>query len=299
MAMKKFLLRTFIFAILMIVCDVVVGKVGDYLVAHAKGGTTSRINYMANDTNEDILFFGSSRAIHHYDPNIFEDSLGLTAYNCGFDGNGIICAYGFFRMIEERYHPKFLIYDIASGFDLKSGDNNKYLGRLKTFYDRDCVDSIFWKVDDLERYKMTSKMYRYNSIIPRLVTDNLHPLKTYNKGYLPLDKEMKQDPKPEESDEHVEYDSLKLYYLERLINDCRGKTQLVFAESPKYENTNDDVLRPIKSLCDKYGIPFISHFTDTAFNNHREYFSDRTHLNRLGATKYSEEVAVEVKNLEE
>ena len=40
-------------------------------------------------TKADLLVFGSSRANHHYVPEVFEDSLKLTFYNTGKDGSGI------------------------------------------------------------------------------------------------------------------------------------------------------------------------------------------------------------------
>ncbi len=298
MAMKKFLLRICIFALIMVLCDIMMGFVGNYFVDNAKGGDTARKNYIANDTDEDVLIFGSSRAIHHYDPNIFEDSLVLTAYNCGFDGNGIICAYGFFHMIEERYHPKILIYEVTPSFDLLVSDDHRYLGQLRFFYDRDGIDSIFWNIDKVEKYKMMSQMYRYNSMLPQLITDNLHPLHSDNKGYRPLDdnKEVRE-PKEKENNEVYEYDGLKLYYIERLIEDCKGKTQLVFAISPWYKNTKENVLKPIQTLCDKHNIPLINHYTDTTFNNNKNFFNDSAHLNHYGATKYSKVLVIEIKRL--
>ncbi|MCD8290248.1 MAG: hypothetical protein LUC91_01955 [Prevotella sp.] len=296
--MKKSFILLGIFALLVIVCDFAVGAVGDKLVNNAKGGDTKRKNYIARGTNADILIFGSSRAIHHYDPDILQDTLGLTAYNCGFDGNGIICSYGFFKMITQRYYPKILIYEVTSGFDLLVGDNHKYLGNLRYFYnkrDGNSVDSIFWKVDCTERYKMFSKMYRFNSTIPQLIMDNLHPLHEDNKGYRPQDKEMTSDPKPVDVQDTYVYDSLKLYYLEKMINECKGKTQIIFAVSPLYENTDDRVNEPIKKLCDKYEIPLLSHYTDSTFNNRREYFYDRSHLNQTGATAYSKLISGEIK----
>ncbi|MCD8290158.1 MAG: hypothetical protein LUC91_01495 [Prevotella sp.] len=127
--------------------------------------------------------------------------------------------------------------------------------------------------------------------------DNLHPLHGDIKGYRPQDKEMTSEPNLSESDGVLEYDSLKLYYLERLIKDCQGKTQLIFSASPLYKQTKEDNLDMIKTICDKYEIPLINHYTDTAFNNKRNYFYDRVHLNRRGATAYTKVVAGEIKRI--
>ncbi len=295
--MKRFILHLGIFAIMMVACDIAVGYVGNHLVTHSKGGDTNRKNNIANRANEDVLIFGSSRAIHHYDPNILEEVFNMPSYNCGFDGNGIICAFGYIKMIEQRYCPKMIIYDIIPSFDLLASDNHTYLGQLRYYYDRDDIDSIFWSVDVAERYKMVSTMYRFNSMLPQLIMDNISPLHSDNKGYRPLDGEMSDNIKPLKEQTNITYDRLKLHYIERLIEDCRGKTLLVFAVSPMYENTDNEVLAPIKVLCEEYEVPLLNHYTDTSFNYTREYFSDRSHLNRRGATEYSRVIASEIKQM--
>ncbi len=200
-------------------------------------------------------------------------------------------------MVEERYHPKVLVYDVLFRMDLLEGDNHTYLGELRYFYDYADVDSIFWNVDKTERFKMMSKMYRFNSMLPQLITDNLHPLHDLAKGYEPHDWRMTYEPSIDDGDEDYICDSLKLYYLERLIKDCEGKTTLIFTVSPCYKRTSDTVLKPIQTLCDKYGVPLISHFTDSAFNFKKEYFYDSYHLNSTGATEYSKIVAGEIRQL--
>ncbi len=144
---------------------------------------------------------------------------------------------------------------------------------------------------------MFSKMYRFNSIVPQLIMDNLHPLHDDNKGYRPMDKEMLSEPKLSKSTGVYEYDSLKLYYLERLINDCQGKTNLIFTVSPKYKNIDESELVKIKIYCDKYGIPLLNHSTDTTFIYRKDYFCDGVHLNRRGATAYTNVVAGEIKRI--
>ncbi len=295
--MKKFLLRICIFALVMVSCDVMMGFVGSYLVHNAKGGETARKNYIANETIEDVLIFGSSRALHHYDPNILEDSLGLTTYNCGFEGNGVICAYGFFKMINDRYHPKVIIYDIFSVVDIESGDNNVYLGSLHNFYDRMGIDSIFWEVENIERYKMISNLYRFNSVLPQTIMDNLHPLASDDKGYRPTDREMEYEPLILADYGDCEYDSLKLHYIERIIKECKDNAQLIFTVSPMYGKIDDKMLAPIVALCEKYDVPLLNHLSDTTFHYRRKYFHDSVHLNRTGATAYSKTIASEVKNL--
>ena len=87
--MKKYIAKIFIFFVIMVSLDVVVGVLSDYLVTNAKSGATQKSEYICEKTKEDILIFGSSRAVHHYNPLIIQDSLNMTCYNCGYDACGM------------------------------------------------------------------------------------------------------------------------------------------------------------------------------------------------------------------
>ena len=84
-------------------------------------------NFISDEVDANILIFGSSRAAHHYVPSILSDSLDMSCYNCGLDGNGIIYGYGKLKTITARYYPKIVILDIQPTFDLFTNDNCKYL----------------------------------------------------------------------------------------------------------------------------------------------------------------------------
>ena len=234
--MKKFLLKVGLFFLALFVVDRVLGMVFAYMGDHAKGGYIGHHKYVTDKADEDILIFGSSRAIHHYNPQIISDSLGMTCYNCGQDGNGIILFYGLWQMIKERHQPKMIIYDVNSGFDLYEGESNqKYLGWLRADYDRSGVKQIFAAVDPTEKYKMMSLLYRYNSKFMQNITDYVHPIfGIEGNGFLPfkgrLDKmKIKEKKRTGATDRNV--DSIKLDYIKKLIDETKGIV-MVFVASP-------------------------------------------------------------------
>lgn len=303
--MKKFVSKVILFLIGLVVLDVLVGVGARYLVGHAKGGDTGLNNYICHEMKDECIIFGSSRGMHHYDPNIIADSLGMSCWNCSLDGNGIILMYGRYKMLSARYTPKMLIYDVQTSFDLLENDNHKYLRNLRYYYDDPCVDSIFWRVDPLERIKMLSNCYRYNYQWLQLISDNVHPLRSNDKGYKPMDKTMTYKPKasykskvsaPQEED--YQYDSLKLYYLEQLVVACKANgTRLVFAVSPQFNTHDDKVYQPLKDICRKYHLPFLNHYCDKDFVDKTDYFYDSVHMNRKGATAYTKMLVGELKGL--
>lgn len=294
-----FLLKVGLFFLALIVVDRALGKAFAYMGEHAKGGYVGHHVYVTDKTNEDILIFGSSRAIHHYNPQIITDSLGMTCYNCGQDGNGIVLFYGMWHMIKERYQPKKIIYDINTSFDLYEGESNqKYLGWLRMDYNRPGVKQVFNAVDPTEKYKMLSMLYRYNSKFMQIITDYVHPIfGIEGNGFLPLkgelDKMKVRDENTEKStDEKV--DSLKLSFINKLIDETEGG-DLVFVASPKWYKPNAVDYKPIIEICERRGVKFLDFSADEKYVHQNEWFKDGTHMNARGADEFTKDLINKLK----
>lgn len=280
----------------MLIADICFGFAGRYIQVHAKGGATARNEYICKQMNAEVVLFGSSRCSHHYVPSIIEDSLHMSCYNAGNDGNGIIFLYAKWKMLVSRYKPKMIIYDVNEDYDLFAGDNTQFLGDMRIYYDMPGVDSVMWSVDEKEKYKMKSMMYRYNSIWLQMLSDNLHPLSSNKSGYVEIERRMTYEPGEHKYPEIVNYDTLKIYYLEKLIQECKMKgIKLLFFLSPMYKAKKIDLFIPLFHICKKYGVPIINHYTDTQFNENHNYFYDSVHMNRYGAEKYTKCIVSEIK----
>lgn len=295
--MKKFLLKVGVFFLVVLMFDILSGKVFSYLVSHAKGGDNGRNNYICNKTDEEILIFGSSRAIHHYNPVIISDSSGMSCYNCGQSGNGVILNYGRYQLICQRYHPKVLIYDVMPSFDLFVGDNHQYLGYLRPYYDREGIFEVFESVDDTEKYKMMSQMYRYNSRFVQVISDYIHPLQSDGiKGFRPSHEEMDTMKISKRNKEKAPvYDSLKLKYVNKLVDESKD-TKVIFVVSPYWDGMDTTSLIPIKTLCKSRTIKFIDYSNNPKYVHHNEYFKDGVHLNARGADEFSRDIIQELKS---
>lgn len=291
--MKGFLLKVACFFAILLVIDWIVGLTFSRLSEQAKGGYTGHYHYLVNKTNEDVLVFGSSRAIHHYNPQIISDSLGMSCYNCGQDGNGIVLFYGWWKLISQRYHPKVLIYDLTNDFDLLvKDDNHLFLGWLKEVYDRPGVKEIFHAVDSTERVKMMSQMYRYNSKWHQMLADCIYPLYVVSdNGFLPLEGEI--DPMRIKKDYDInkpyQFDSLKLYFLRKLVCEM-GPTKLIFVVSPTIYGQNEEQLEPVKAICSEYNIPLYDFSNAPKYVHKTKYFKDGCHLNAFGADEFTSEL---------
>lgn len=281
--------------------DRVFGVAMKYMQEHAKGGYIGHHNYILNQSNEDILIFGSSRAIHHYNPQIIEDSLGMSCYNCGQDGNGIVLFYGWWQIMKNRHLPKMIIYDVNPSFDLLIGENNsKYLGWLRSEYDNDHVKKIFEDIDTTEKYKMLSMMYRYNSKFLQNVIDYVHPIfQISSNGYIPLKGDLDRMKINEQKDkEKFVFDAYKLKYLDLLIDEAKERgVKLIFVASPVWYGMNKKQFEPLIELCKRQLVPFHNYSNASCFVKNDEFFKDGIHLNSHGADAFSSELCKILKNL--
>ncbi len=293
--MKKYLIKIALFFVAVAVLDIIFGIACQYMNDHSKGGGIKSRYYVCKESNEDVLIFGSSRAKHHYVPDIIEDSLGMTCYNTGEDGNGIILCYGFLKMITQRYSPKLIIYDVT-GFDMYEDDNMKYVDLMKPYYYEPGIDSIFWSVNPRTKYMMLSNLYRYNTTCLRIFGNYIHPMLDYPKGYLPLNTVMDYEPELKKI-RNANVDSLKIQYFEQFIRLAyEYNIILLCCVSPSYKASFDDTYyNPIKSLCLQYDVPFFYYAADPDISFNKYLFQDRTHLNDKGARLFTAKLVSMIK----
>lgn len=304
MNLKGLILRAVAFVALFIVFDQIAGLGFKTLYNHA-GDKFERENYMRYNMDADIIVMGSSHATHHYVPAILQDSLKMTAYNCGQRGNGIIYEYGRLATIYQRYIPKLVVVDLIETMDLIAEDNSRYLDFLKVDYGSNAtVDSLFWAIDGSSRYKMLLNCYRYNSTICDLLINTvIKGRDRFQKdGYAPLygsqlDKYKHEgnETTKKSKEDLVEYDPLKLSCLERIARDKRKGSKMVFVVSPTYgQTTTAKAFEVVYDICRKNDIPFLNYMNDPRFLGRDDLFYDRGHMNDKGAHEFSSIVASDI-----
>ena len=302
--MKKFIMKLMLLFVILFAVDRVAGFILGNWISRVTTSVLGKDNYICDHCNDDVLIFGSSRAEYHYNAKMLEDSLGLPAYNCGASGDGVIMSYGRLMMIQKRHHPKVIIAEITPTFDLGINDNHKYLRLLKSHYDREGISEIFDKVDSLEKYKMMSYLYRYNSNVMHNPLRLLKP-ETFSKnaigvnGYIAMDKEFDSMKISEREEKEIETDSVKIYYLKRFAEKASETSQLLFVVSPIWYGRDISASDPFlvaKEIADDKGIPFLDFTNDPKYVHNNAYFKDGSHLNARGADEFTRDLIRELKN---
>lgn len=300
--MKQFFIKIGIFIACVVISDVLFGKAFDYLRVHSSGGDTKRSEDINMRIEPDIILLGASTCLLHLDPNVFERSLDQSVYNCGEGGHGIIYEYGRFRLMINRYKPKYVIYTLIEGFDLIKGEpNEKFLGRLRPYYGYDdTLDSYINKIDPMERYKSISSCYRYNSKLLQYLSDFVNPRRCYDKGFIAMHGNLSYEPQRQNMSTNFEYDDVKLYCLKKLIMDCNAMhIPLIFIVTPFYraQPGHFNALDIVDSIANHYGILFFNEKYNPEFNQNRALYADPCHFNEQGAELFSRYIVGKIKNV--
>lgn len=288
----KFIIVIISFFGLLIIADRIVVRIEDRLYSTKD----NKINYAAYSKDvKDIVILGSSRASHHYVPQIIEDSLGMSCMNLGTDGQGILYNYSLFHMLIQNNTPKVVIYEFG-GFDWEEEGESTFsrLEALAPVYGQyDAVDSLINRVSP--KYpKLISILntYRYNTRIHNVFVKT-HQTSNRN-GYLPLygtNNGFVIDNKENTST----ISEIKVKYIMRLIKECKeNNVLLVFATSPSLKHSKNLQAREImESLLDDN-----EHFLDYLnITNDRNLFKDATHMNNDGAGWYTSLFARDLKKI--
>lgn len=295
--MKKFIIKLLLFLGLVFIADYAVGNLY-YLYDYVKGGTLGKTHQVMTKIEPDILILGSSRASHHYNSEIISDRLGMKTYNAGFNGQGTLQAYGFLKGVMSRHTPKIILYELTPWFDIYIDAKSSSINILAPYSSQYELQNLFNDIDQTNRFKMLSKSYQYNSIVFRIIPNLFSDRSKFMNGYEPLSGMLKDtcNIKRQRSQQPLEIDSVKVKYFKRIIEDANiSGSKLIFLISPSLRSHQDDY-KDIVCIANENNIKVFNHLQDTIFVNHPELFQDGTHMNEIGANKYSEIIAKEIED---
>ena len=285
--MKKFITRVVLFILLIAACDYAIGRGGKYAFNSSKSGINRKLKEIRDTSVPDIVIFGSSRAEHHYVTDILAESTGSGTYNMGIDGNGILLMYPYLSQLLTRHTPEVVIYDILPSYDLYDDNHEQYLKYLTSLHGLPEADSIMYEIAPLQRFKLYSHIYPFNSQYPSLVKGALSSFDSYSHGYIPISGRL-----PEENPRTIlsgsPYSRLKLNILNRFISLCdKNDIRLIMTVSPFYGEFCPDDIEYISALCERNGIQFMDFSRHPDFISSPELFADTYHLNSEGAELFT------------
>jgi hypothetical protein len=290
-----FFLKLGILALIVFILDFIIGNTLSYFYFKQQSGLQYCATYAIDKTKEDILIFGSSRASHHYRPDIFEKKLGVSTYNVGRDGQAIFYHTAVLRAVLKRYQPKMIILDFNSKDIRKDGSGYDPLTALLPYCKHHPeIRNIVQLRGAFEKWKLCSAIYPYNSSIFTIAVGNAEFNKKRRidiKGYTTLQNNWKEPIDTFDESGDFVIDSVKLNTFESFIKDCKAnKIKLYLISSPYFYTSihPDPYIIKGKEIAKKYGIVFFDYSQDSTFMKDGSLFFNVTHLNDKGAQVFSE-----------
>jgi len=302
----KFSKRLLILLIALFIVDQALGFILEKIYFGQKKGQFAQTTFSINKTNQDLLIFGSSRAVRHYSPKILSDSLRLSVYNVGRDAQQIPYYYAMQQAIFCRYKPKMIILDI-NAWELAPGDTKfeKLSVLLPYCSTYPTIVKIINEVSEWESLKLLSRTYPYNSSLFILTYNSLFPNKIAqdDNGYAPLSGQLTdailddhvrgmQGAAGEEDKSHA-VDERALAYFNKFLSDTeKFKIKTFIIVSPKV--LREPVTYRMQLLINsakKYGhVKFIDFSNNPKYTLKKELFADIFHLNTTGSELFSRDL---------
>ncbi len=273
--------------------DTLLGHSFDYLLSRQRSGMFYRANYIIKSCKEEVLVFGSSRASHHYNPDILGKRLDASFYNCGQDAQGLVYSCAMITAVVNRYKPKLVIIDI-NPTEFTTSEVGK-LNILLPYHTNPVFQRFISYNGKSERLKLMSGIYPYNSQFGALLLglDQKRELSVIS-GYLPLQGSYKGGPALI-TERSADIKSIKIELLEEVLTMLENKDiPSLLVTSPVYGKVLNNVTDSIcKSLANKYlHTSFISFCNNNKYSS-RSLFKDNYHLNSSGAIVFSNELLEE------
>jgi hypothetical protein len=296
---KKIIVNSLIIVAVVLAMDLAIGRILRYFYFKEMSGPHFRITYAMEKTEADVLVFGSSRAIDHYIPEIFETSLKMSYYNAGADNMGVLYQTAVLKSVLKRYTPKIIILDFP-GMETGESDYDRLSSLLPYYRTHEEIRSIIESRSPFEKIKLLSKIYPFNSQIILTILGNLeiNTIKKADKNSYTADyEEWKEDLDSIPKSIAYTIDSKIIAYFNEFISDAKKSGAKIFViYSPiflKYDKNQE--IDICNRICNSENVPFWDFSKDTLFLQNKQFFKDVLHLNHKGAIIFSNLVAEKIK----
>lgn len=290
--MKKIIVFVGIILAIVVGADLLISAVSKDAILNVKDVGVNQTNTVQAlfKRKADLLILGPSTANHHFDCQILKDSLGMTCYNAGRDGQNIIYNAMVLDAFLTRCMPKMVVVDVG-GSSLSEewmdrlNDFNCYYGILKPV--DDILDSIGTPIDKIKRL---SGIYRYNKSWEWLLNARIAKEVADLDGYRPMPVNADTQFSAVKQQGKFQINQKCLHYLNHIVQTCKkNKIRLILTKSPSLIINQGNFVPEVKAFSFKKGLEFMDWNGDTAYTNHPELFYDMTHLNQEGAKVFTRE----------
>lgn len=229
----KYMSKALLLFVLLLMTDRGVGYGLKWMYFNQKGEDFYYTTKALDKQTADLVILGSSRARNHYNPEILQDSLGISCYNAGRSGCFLVYQRAQLDLILDRYTPKAIILEVTP-YDMTVGEGDyDRLSGLLPYQHHASWQKVISIKSPWEKYKCWSAIYPYNSKFFKMVKNLKDRGVFHTNGFQPLEGFLKEEKK--DYTNSVTIDSRKVEAMEYIIEVCKTKQiMLTMVTSPMY-----------------------------------------------------------------
>lgn len=165
----KYMSKALLLFVLLLMTDRGVGYGLKWMYFNQKGEDFYYTTKALDKQTADLVILGSSRARNHYNPEILQDSLGISCYNAGRSGCFLVYQRAQLDLILDRYTPKAIILEVTP-YDMTVGEGDyDRLSGLLPYQHHASWQKVISIKSPWEKYKCWSAIYPYNSKFFKMV----------------------------------------------------------------------------------------------------------------------------------
>jgi len=312
MTKKNILLKSILFVLILLIiayglnCVLITG------LRKTTGGDLGIINkIMRGEINAEVLISGSSRALVHFDCDIIGTTTGKTCYNMGLNGStyeaqlALLEAY-----LKNNRDPDIIIQVLGSLVISNNYDLTLFFPYLdkKYFYQHIATTNhSLWKYRYIPLYGFAkfNRMY-----LIKAIKGMIHSKKAIRekriKGYWPRDKTWNDDFEkykklyPNGRVSPMEEQAVIVFRkILKLVQD-KGSDVILVAPPFYYESyalclNKEQLAGCVDIIAGEYHVP-VWRYDKMSITKSKEYFYNASHLNRKGATIFSQQFSKDLQH---
>ena len=294
--LKKLIVNTLFVAVLVTALDFIIGHGLRHYYFTAQSGDEFRTTYAIDTTKAELLVFGSSRAKFHYVPSILQQRMHLSVYNVGRNAQGILFDTAVFKAISRRYSPQVVILEFDGDLEQREGEYGRLASLLPYYRDHPELRQIVQLRGPLEKVKHLSQIYPFNSMLVSIIGGNLALNKTRSaddRGYMEAKGEWNEPLMVVKEQPAAPIDPNKVAAFRDFLATARKSQAIVIVvNSPAYRRESDVGRRNLaRDICQEFGVEYLDFANNAEYLDHRAWFKDVNHLNKIGAAHFTEQIA--------
>ncbi len=311
--MKKLLLNTAIFFVPLILFMFLADLLFSHYLRNSRDGEYSVWNDIYDGkVNADVVIYGSSRAMVHFNPAVIRDSLHVNAYNLGINGHNFWLQY--FRhkqLMKNNKAPRFVIHSVDVFTLVKRKDlfemeqflpymlyNAEMKSWISSYQGFKSYDYYIPLVRYYGQAKTMKRIFKY-ALTGRNSVDSARTL-----GYKHVNLTWNDDldrARQKYADYRVTIDTATVRLFDKYLQEMAAShIPVVLVYTPEYiegqtfVKNREEIIQVFRLFAEKYNLAFLDYSNDP-ISHDKAYFYNASHLNGRGAEAFTSKIIGDLK----